>query len=129
MININNDIFFIGLDLDKDLVKNGEISDIQVINRSIESILSTEYGERIFNPSYGSSFKKMLHEKLSKNNAELILNNAIDSIKKWEDRIIIIESKCKIIVNLSENSIMLYIPYIIKKSKVSSTFNKKVSLT
>ncbi len=129
MLNINNDIFFIGVDLDKDLVKNGEISDIQVINRSIESILSTEYGERIFNPSYGSSFKKMLHEKLSKNNAELILNNAIDSIKKWEDRIIIIESKCKIIVNLSENSIMLYIPYIIKKSKVSSTFNKKVSLT
>jgi len=128
-MNINNDVFFIGLDLDKDLVKNGEISDIQVINRSIESILSTEYGERIFNPSYGSSFKKMLHEKLSKNNAELILNNAIDSIKKWEDRIIIIESKCKIIVNLSENSIMLYIPYIIKKSKVSSTFNKKVSLT
>ncbi len=116
-------------DLDIDIIKNGEIFDVNVINRSIELILGTTYGERLFNPSFGSGLQLRLFEGITTTNAESILDEAIEAIKRWEDRILILQSSSKIILDMSNNSITLVIPYIIKKTGVNSTFKKKVYTT
>lgn len=116
-------------DLDIDIIKNGEIFDVNVINRSIELILGTTYGERLFNPSFGCGLQLRLFEGITTTNAESILDEAIEAIKRWEDRILILQSSSKIILDMSNNSITLVIPYIIKKTGINSTFKKKVYTT
>lgn len=113
-------------DLDVNVLDNGEIQDVNVINRSIEAILSTSHGERLFNPAFGSDLSLRLFDGMTQGRCENILDTAINDIKTWEDRISIIENQAKIIVNLDNNSIILIIPYVIKRSGYSSIFKKKI---
>jgi phage baseplate assembly protein W len=113
-------------DLDVNISKNGEITDIDVINNSIDLILSTTIGERLFNPAFGSRLNLMLFEGFTESNCESILNTVINDIRRWEDRIIIAESKSRVYINTSEHYIILQIPYMIKKFNIGGIFTKKI---
>lgn len=115
-------------DLDVDVIKNGEINNEDVISRSIEMIISTQFGERLFNPSFGSGLQFRLFEGINEQNGETILDELIESIKRWEDRIVILENDAKIIINQEMNSIILVIPYINKYTGLTGEFKKRVSI-
>jgi phage baseplate assembly protein W len=113
-------------DFDKNMLNYGEIKDIDVINQSIELIVGTNPGERIFNISFGSGLQQYLFENISESVGEAILDLVIESIKRWEDRILIQESDCRLLVEADNNEITLTIPYIIKKLNIKSVFQKKI---
>ena len=113
-------------DLDKEPSKYGEIYDVDVINQSIELILGTSRGERLFIPQFGSGLPYRLFNTFTESEAEAILDLVIEDIQRWEDRITILQDESRIIVNLDNNYIVLIIPYIIKKRGIKSTFAKKI---
>jgi len=111
-------------DLSKDLVHTGEVWDVAVINQSIETILTTSYGERVFNLGFGSPLQFHLFEGMNKNQGEKLVNEIIEAIKRWENRITISESDVRLIAE--DNSYTLKIPYTININNIRSTFQKKI---
>jgi len=113
-------------DLDKNGTSNGEIKDTDVLAQSIEMILVTIYGERLFNLTFGCSLTRKVFENMSPALAEELLDEVAAAIKRWEDRIQVIEAQMRLIFNRDQNSLILIIPYYVKKTGVTSVFKKKL---
>jgi len=113
-------------DLDKDPIDQGEIWDADVINQSIEMILATNFGERLFIPSFGFGLYSRIFENLNSRNAESLLNEIANSLKKWEDRIIVHEGGMRIIADVDRHKFVLIIPYTIKRMNIQSEFKKQI---
>ncbi len=122
----NSDIF--AYDIDKDVKEIGEVSNENAINNSIENILLTGYGERIFLPYFGSPLGLVVFESLNNVNGEKILDEILNAIKRWETRITIIEREVELNILKDQNTITLVIPYIINRSGLKSTFSRKIIL-
>ena len=115
-------------DLSKDVLTKGEIYDVDVINQSIEMILTTKKGERVFNPFYGSVLPLVIFENITTRNGDAVLDQVIKDIEEWEDRITIDPQRAKLSIKPDENSLRLTIPYTINKNGITSSFDKKVLL-
>jgi phage baseplate assembly protein W len=113
-------------DISKNPISVGEVWDKDAINQSIEMIINTIPGERIFNPSFGSPLQYRLFNVATPDEGNLLLNEIAESIKRWEYRVTLIESDMRIIVNEDDHSVVLIIPYIINKVGIGSTFSKKI---
>lgn len=113
-------------DSSNDIIGIGEIWDVDVINQSITNILSTNYGERIFLPSFGSSLIRYIFSNITSETGEKLLDTVIGEILKWEDRITINDRECKLMVSPDSNSIVLIINYTILRTNVNSIYKKKI---
>lgn len=113
-------------DLHKEPITNGEIWDGDVINQSIEMILSTSPGERVFNPYFGSGLIYKIFEIMTDDQAEEIIDLSVAAIKRWEDRIIVLENEVRLYRQFDKNLLVIYIPYIIKRTGIKSSFQKKI---
>jgi len=113
-------------DIDKNPIDQGEIWDIDCINQSIELIIGTYPGERLFNPTFGLGLQYRIFNIASPEEAEALLDVVANALKVWEDRIIILESEMRIISNIDQHSVILIIPYMIKRNKIKSIFKKKL---
>jgi phage baseplate assembly protein W len=113
-------------DISRNVVSKGEIYDVAVINQSIENILTTIPGERIFNLSFGSSLMLRVFEIASKKNGEELLNDVVKTIQFWDNRIKIIESEMRLVIDEDNNSALIEIPYRIKTSGLKGVFQKKI---
>jgi len=114
------------IDLHKNVNRMGEIRNGDVISQSIEMILATSPGERLFNPNFGSPLWSYLFENLDKNTALELMRECCKAIKRWEDRIYVIEDQASIIIYTDENAIRLSIPYIIRRSGLKAVWEKKI---
>ena len=56
-----------------------------------------------------------------------MLTSLLSAIKKWEDRIFIIESKIKLTIDPDNNSAFISIPYIIKERQLKAAFQRKIT--
>jgi len=115
-------------DLDKQPLTKGEAFDEHAINLSIENILSTLRGERLFNENFGSILPLVLFEQLDYNSAYDLLNSLLSSIRRFEKRITVIKEQVELNILNDNNSFTLVIPYIINRTGLVSRFNKKVVL-
>ncbi|MDD5651690.1 MAG: GPW/gp25 family protein [Candidatus Nanoarchaeia archaeon] len=113
-------------DIAKNPISNGEIKDVEVINQSIEMILGIAPGERLFNTSFGLGLQNRIFNIASPEEGESILDQISEAIKTWEDRITLVESQMQIKIEPDNNMIVLIIPYIIKRNKIKSVFQKKI---
>jgi phage baseplate assembly protein W len=114
-------------DLHQNFISNGEILNELVIKQSIDSIILTNFGERLFNRSFGSGLLSYVFENINEKTGEQILDNLINSIKKWEDRIIVDSNNCKLNVNVDENSISVIIPYKIIRTGNNDVYVKNIT--
>jgi phage baseplate assembly protein W len=121
-----SDIF--AYDMAKNSQTDGELLNEDAINVSIENILMTNRGERVFLPDFGSILPLVIFETINQTNGELILDDMIESIKKWETRITILEDKVKLDVRINENALLISIPYKIDRNGLVGTFNRKILL-
>lgn len=114
-------------DIDKDVSTYGEITDVDVINQSIEMILTTLRGERLFNLTFGSDFKLRIFDSMNEEFLERLIDDTVDAIRKWETRITIIEDKVKLVIRPDNNSAFIFIPYIINERNIKAEFKKKIT--
>lgn len=113
-------------DIDKNPIDVGEVWDVDVINQSIEMILGTLPGERLFNPSFGYGLQYRIFNLFSQEEAENILDEIAEVLRIWEDRITVLESEMRVVADVDRNFVVLIIPYIIRRTNVSSVFKKKI---
>lgn len=123
---LNSDHF--SYDLSNDILTKGELFDYDVINQSIENILSTSFGERLFNPYYGSSLANQLFEGMNNNflNGSGIIKKLIDEISIWENRVTFILSECFFTPDPNNNLVDLQLSYVVNKTQIRNTFKRKI---
>jgi len=114
-------------DLDIQMQTVGEIKNVEVINQSIEMILSTLPGERLFNPAFGSDFQLRIFDTMDREFLERLIDDTVGAIQRWESRITIIESEVRLTINPDGNSALIYIPYIIRERELKAAFQRKIT--
>jgi phage baseplate assembly protein W len=115
-------------DLSKNIISKGEIFDKDVINQSIELILSTFFGERFFNLSYGSSLPIQIHKTMNNAKGEKLVEEILQAIEIFENRIEIDKENVIFTFSGSTGILEINIPYFIIKQQVTSFFSKKISI-
>jgi len=108
------------------LLSKPEITNEQVINQSIEMILATTYGSRLFNLSFGSNFSLKLFSNMTMANLEDFLDDTVSSIERFEDRITIIKQGVSLVSDISNGTVRLTIPYVIKPRNITGEFSKLI---
>lgn len=116
------------IDISKNVVSDGVVYNEEAINQSIESILATYFGERIFRLDFGSSLGRTLFNSLNESTGEELLSSIINSIKRFERRIRIVEDQARLILDSENNAIYLLLYYIINERQITSQFEKKIYL-
>jgi phage baseplate assembly protein W len=86
-----------GEDINPEIIRN-----LDDINASIQTILSTVPGERWFYPSFGSNVKAYLFEPVDTITAGNIYFETIGALRKWEPRITVLNTSS--VVALADNS-------------------------
>ena len=69
------------------------VSDLGVINRSIELILGTAKGERLMRPDFGSDLFEFVFKPLNHSNKLGMATAVKNALQKWEKRIRLVGSK------------------------------------
>lgn len=118
---------FWAYDLSKNVITKGEIINEEVISQSIELILSTYFGERVFSPFFGSQLPNLIFENFSNEKAERLANEVLDTIEFFEDRIVIDRSNSVFLFKDANNTLEITIPYVVIREKIKSFFNKRIS--
>lgn len=113
-------------DLNKNNRKGKELFDEDVLDQSIEMILGTKRGERLFNRSFGTGLFLYLFENINENIGERILEDILNSIKRFEDRILVDTNNVKLDVYPDDNAITITIPYKIVRTGQRMVFKKKI---
>ena len=115
-------------DLSKNPLSEGEIFDYDVINQSIEMILSTIRGERLFLPQLGSVLPLVIFENINETNGDETLDLILQAIELWEDRIILDKENAELIIVSDMNTIDLIIPYRLNNTNITNTFRRTIIL-
>ena len=104
------------------------VFDLDAINASIENILGTNQGERVFLPEFGSAINDAVFEPISETTANIILNLIIDAIDTWEPRVEIVLSESFVAPNFDRNFYDVTIRYRILGLSQEGTFNKALEV-
>ena len=113
-------------DIAKDVVSVGEVYDTDAIDQSIENIIATSFGERLFLPEFGSGLNFSIFENVNEQSAELLLDSIIQNILMIEKRITIDSKNCRLKISGNTNSLTLTIPYYINKRAIKNTFERRI---
>jgi phage baseplate assembly protein W len=89
-------------------------------------ILGTAPGERVFNNTFGLGLQYRIFNVASPEEAEDMLNECAAAIKKWEDRITLVENQMRIVADVDRHFVVIIIPYIVNRTGIKSTFKKKL---
>jgi len=90
---------------------DGFLFDIETIYQSLDNVLGTEKGERMFLPEFGTSLMQFLFAPLTPTNEARIMYEVASAISTWEPRVQIIrrESYVKSIPDSHEVELFLVI--------------------
>jgi phage baseplate assembly protein W len=72
-------------------------TDIDAIYASIENILSTSQGQRVFKPWLGAGIEKYLFELMDEQTAFAIEHEVIRAIEQWEPRVTLLPQLTSIV--------------------------------
>lgn len=113
-------------DLSYKIIARGEVTNIDSINQSIELILTTVPGERLFRPQFGSRFPLRIFDNFDNKLRSKIYNDLVVAIERWERRITLIKSEIKIQLEPNTHTVRIEIPYRINKTNIEGKFVKNV---
>ena len=114
------------LDASYNLYSVVEIKNVQVINQSIEMILATPIGTRLFNLNFGSNFSIRIFDNMNPSYLQTVIDDTVNKIEMWEDRILVLKDDVNLSVNPDSNEMFLTIPYIIKARNIKGSFSKYI---
>lgn len=122
--------FFIdnyAIDLSKKSLSISDVYDSQALLQSVENIILTIPGERVFQLDFGSPLMTTTFRNINEQNGERLLDAIIDAINKFEPRVRVISSKCVLQLIPSQNSLNIEIPFVVLKSGAYLEYNKKLT--
>ena len=122
--------FFIdnyAIDLSKKSISVSDVYDSQALLQSVENIILTIPGERVFQLDFGSPLMTTTFRNINEQNGERLLDAIVDAINKFEPRVRVISSKCVLQLIPSQNSLNIVIPFIVIKSGAYLEYNKKLT--
>lgn len=110
-------------------IKSGDILElgIDAINSSIENIMGTSFGERIFLPEFGSGIKNLLFENINDDTAQRIFDELTSAISRWEPRIEVILDESYIIPDIEANSYQISLVYRLLDIDLRGQFSANIS--
>jgi len=115
-------------DLSTNCLTKGDVYDEYCLNQSIQNILSTAFGERIFNNRFGSKLPTTLFETMDNQKGQSLVDSIVKSIEFFEDRILVVKDAVKFVWESSKNLLTIDIPYVIVKTGKIQNFSRKVSV-
>jgi phage baseplate assembly protein W len=115
-------------DLSKNVVTDGDVLDTKVINQSIENILLTNFGERVFRLNFGSNLISTLFEASTTYNIQGLFSNVLRQIQANESRVTVQISNSSIFFDDIDNTMYLTIVYSINSTGIVGSLNKKVTI-
>jgi phage baseplate assembly protein W len=115
-------------DLDNEIFTVGEVNDEDAISVSIQNILSTALGEVIFEPGLGSNLKFATFRNFSNADAEVFLEDLIESITNTENRVDILRDRTSIKIYTNENTMDISLAFIIRETNQVGLFERQVTL-
>ncbi len=86
------------------------------INRSIALILLTAKGEVFGNPDFGSDIRKFLFQNYTDSMRDLLIDEIVESISNWEDRIVI--NRSDISIEQDDLALKIHISYTLTNSNI-----------
>lgn len=102
------------LDLSKQPFTKVQVIDKDAISQSMEAIIMTSKGERVFNPNFGSTLTANIFKLMTERKGEEILDYLISLLRLYEKRITIYDDKCTIDIDTDRHILTLNIAYSIK---------------
>lgn len=114
------------IDLAKKSLTVSDIYDSQALLQSIENILLTVPGERVFEPEFGSFLTATTFRNLTTESGERLLDSLIKSITRFEPRVKVISSKCQLMIDKTQNSVSIKIVFVSKDSNTPMEYTKKL---
>jgi phage baseplate assembly protein W len=88
------------------------VKDNAAISQSIVNLLLTNKGERLFQPNLGSGIYSTLFEPLDFGTAGIIRSEIVDTISRYEPRIIV--SKVIVVPDFDSNGYSIELNYVIR---------------
>ena len=86
------------------------------INRSIALILLTAKGEVFGNPDFGSDIRKFLFQNYTDSMRDLLIDEIVESISNWEDRIVM--NRSDISIEQDDLALKIHISYTLTNSNI-----------
>ena len=116
-------------DLDANIVSDAQgnlkkVINIESVKTSIDNILRTYRGERVFLPQFGSALRDMLFEPINDHLADRLANQVKNSIEIWDNRVGVVAVDSKI--DTDNNYIIITIKFMIKS--YTETFSHTVTI-
>jgi phage baseplate assembly protein W len=90
-------------DIDEQKITSILVEDIASIYQSINNILNTVPGERLFNPEFGVDLASWIFDLMNEANAFSILSEITGAINRWEPRVFVDFGQSSIIPNFDQN--------------------------
>ena len=91
-------------DLDHDIFSVGEVTDAEAVSISIQNIISTIYGQLVFEPTIGSETGLTTFSNFTEQDASTFFDNLVKAIETIETRCIIIREDSTVDIYKNENS-------------------------
>lgn len=114
-------------DLSRNIITDGESYDEYAIAQSIENIVLTGYGERIFEPSFGSGITSIPFSRADSRLLNTALDTLIDRIEKTDYRVSIMRDRCKMIMDPDNNQVTLEIVFFVKSNYKVGVFSRTLA--
>lgn len=87
-----NSEFWSDFDVDLNRQNDGDIIrdvDVDAVKNSLINICTTLQGSRRMLPTFATNIQYLLFEPISSSTANLIAKHLIDSIRRWDDRVLL----------------------------------------
>ena len=110
-------------------IKSSNILDsgLEAINSSIENILGTSFGERLFLPEFGSRIGNLLFENINDETAQNIFDELTNAINNWEPRIEVVLDESYIVPDPDNNSYQIFLVYRLVDIDLRGEFQANIS--
>lgn len=92
----------------------GRVTDVSSVYQSIDNILKTRKGERVFQPKFGSDISALLFEPMDDITANSILSRLFEAIEVWEHRVIVDYGRSYIVPDVDNHTYNVFLTFRIK---------------
>lgn len=89
-----------------------KVINIKSVETSLDNILRTRKGERIFLPSFGLGIDSLVFENMNSTEMDFVSRNIKEEVERWDNRILI--TQVKFLEYPDDNAIYISISYGIR---------------